>query len=66
MPYTHHTGRVIESLAEREPKTLAVMHGSTYYGDGAQALRNLATVMRELLGPKGPEEETTSAGTIKT
>lgn len=66
MPYTHHTGRVLESLAEREPKTLAVMHGSTYYGDGAQALRNLAAVMRELLGPKGPEGETTSAGMIKT
>jgi len=66
MPYTHHTGRVLESLAEREPKTLAVMHGSTYYGDGAQALRNLATVMRELLGPKGPEGETTSTDMIKT
>jgi len=66
MPYTHHTGRVLESLAEREPKTLAVMHGSTYYGDGAQALRNLAAVMREVLGPKGQEGETTSAGMIKT
>ena len=66
IPYTHHTGRVLESLAEREPKTLAVMHGSTYYGDGAQALRNLAAVMREVLGPKGQEGETTSAGMIKT
>ena len=42
------------------------MHGSTYYGDGAQALRNLAAVMREVLGPKGQEGETTSAGMIKT
>lgn len=52
VPYTHHTGRILESLAQREPKTLATMHGSTYYGDGAQALRDLGTVMREVLGPK--------------
>jgi len=51
VPYTHHTGRVLESLAQREPKTLAAMHGSTYHGDGAQALRDLAGVMREVLGP---------------
>jgi flavorubredoxin len=66
VPYTHHTGRVLESLAEREPKTLAAMHGSTYYGDGAQALRDLATVMRDVLGPKGKDGETTPIGTIKT
>lgn len=66
VPYTHHTGRVLETLAEREPKTLAAMHGSTYYGDGAQALRDLATVMREVLGPKAQDGETTSIGTIAT
>lgn len=55
MPYTHHTGRILESLAQREPKTLAIMHGSTYYGDGAQAIRDLAIVMREVLGPN-PDE----------
>ena len=52
VPYTHNTGRVLESLAEREPATLAVMHGSTYHGDGARALRDLAVVMRDVLGPK--------------
>jgi flavorubredoxin len=66
VPYTHHTGRVLESLAQNEPKTLAAMHGSTFYGDGAQALRDLATVMREVLGPKAEGRETTSIGTIKT
>ena len=66
VPYTHHTGRVLESLSEHEPKTLAAMHGSTYYGDGAQALRDLAVVMREVLGPKAQEGETTSIGTIRT
>lgn len=65
VPYTHHTGRVLERLAEHQPKTLAIMHGSTYYGDGAQALRDLAIVMREVLGPKAQEGETTSIGMIK-
>jgi flavorubredoxin len=65
VPYTHHTGRVLESLAQREPKTLAVMHGSSYHGDGAQALRGLAIVMRDVLGPKAQDGETTSAGMIK-
>lgn len=52
IPYTHHTGRVLESLAGHKPKTLATMHGSTYYGDGAQAIRDLAIVMRDVLGPR--------------
>ncbi len=52
VPYTHHTGRVLESLAQLDPRTLAVMHGSSYHGDGAQALRGLADVMREVLGPR--------------
>jgi len=66
VPYTHHTGRVLHTLAEYSPKTLAAMHGSTFYGDGAQALRDLATVMRDVLGPKAQEGETTSIGTIQT
>lgn len=65
VPYTHHTGRVLEGLAEYRPKTLAAMHGSTYYGDGAQALRDLAIVMRDVLGPKADEGETTAIGTIR-
>jgi len=65
VPYTHHTGRVLESLAEREPKTLAVMHGSSFHGNGAQALRDLAVVMRDVLGPKAEDGETTPAGMIE-
>jgi hypothetical protein len=56
---------VLETLAEYSPQTLAIMHGSTYHGNGAAALRDLATVMREVLGPKA-EGETTSIGTIKS
>jgi hypothetical protein len=29
------------------------MHGSTFRGDGARALRELASVMREVLGSAG-------------
>jgi flavorubredoxin len=52
MPYTHHTGNVLNDLASYKPRTLAVMHGSSYSGDGAQALQDLAVVMRDVLGPK--------------
>lgn len=65
VPYTHHTGRVLETLAELEPKTLAAMHGSTYRGNGAQALRDLAIIMHEVLGPKAEAGETTPIGTIQ-
>jgi len=37
-----NTGSVINSLAELAPKTLAVMHGSSFSGDAAAALRRLA------------------------
>jgi flavorubredoxin len=52
IPYTHKTGRALESLAELRPRTLAAMHGSSYSGDGSRALRELAAVMKEVLGPK--------------
>jgi flavorubredoxin len=42
MPYTPRTERILHSLAD--------LHGSTFVGDGAQALRDLAVVMRETLG----------------
>jgi hypothetical protein len=57
---------VLETLAEYSPKTLAVMHGTTYHGDGAKAIRDLAIVMRDLLGPAAEGGATTPVGTIKT
>ena len=36
------TGRTIRRLAELAPRTLALMHGPTFTGDGAAALRALA------------------------
>jgi flavorubredoxin len=52
MPYTHNTGRILEGLASLQPTTLAVMHGSSFEGNCAQALRELSTIMREVLGPQ--------------
>jgi len=49
VPYRAETGVVLERLAALEPTTLAAMHGASYRGDGAQALRGLAGVMREVL-----------------
>jgi len=51
MPYTHSTPAIVERLARLEPKTLAVMHGSVYAGDGARAIRDMGEVLREVLGP---------------
>jgi flavorubredoxin len=36
------TGKTIRRLAELAPRTLAIMHGSSFAGDGAAALRVLA------------------------
>jgi flavorubredoxin len=42
------TGATLRSLADLSPTTLAVMHGSSYSGDGAQALRDLADAYDKL------------------
>src|SRR5262249_2980910 len=34
-PYTHRTGAILNKLADLQPRTLAIMHGSSYSGDGA-------------------------------
>ena len=39
---TPTTGSTLRALADLEPKVLAVMHGSSFRGDGASALRSLA------------------------
>lgn len=50
MPYTKNTEGILQGLAALNPRTIAPMHGSAYVGDGAQAIRDLAVVMREVLG----------------
>jgi len=49
VPYTPQTDTILRRLASLAPATLGVMHGSSFMGDGARALRELATVFRELL-----------------
>jgi flavorubredoxin len=50
MPYTPYTERTLHRLADMRPSTLALMHGSTYRGDGREALLNLASAITETFG----------------
>ncbi len=50
-PYTPLTESILHGLADLRPTQLALMHGSSFAGDGEQALRDLAVTMREVLGP---------------
>jgi flavorubredoxin len=50
MPYTKHTDGILQGLANLKPRTIAPMHGSAFSGDGERAVRDLAVVMREVLG----------------
>jgi flavorubredoxin len=49
-PYTHYTGQLFEKLAALKPKRLAIMHGSSFEGDGARALSDLAAGFKEVFG----------------
>ncbi len=50
MPFTPKTEQLLKGLATLQPRTLAAMHGSTFVGNGAQALHDLGGVMREVYG----------------
>lgn len=50
MPYTPRTSRLLQKIADLKPRTLATMHGSTFAGDGEQAIKDLDSIMKELLG----------------
>lgn len=43
-----HTGQVLRSLGDLQPTTLAVMHGSSFQGDGGRVLHDLADAYDEL------------------
>ena len=47
MPYTRQTEGVLRVLADLQPQTLAVMHGSSFVGDGGRMLAELGGVIRE-------------------
>jgi len=50
VPYTPRTSQNLAKLAALEPKTLAIMHGSSFTGDCAGALRDLNVALREVFG----------------
>ena len=50
MPFTPQTRRHLEKLAALEPRLLAAMHGSSFVGDGSQALRTAADMLERRLG----------------
>ncbi|MGQ0749628.1 MAG: MBL fold metallo-hydrolase, partial [Betaproteobacteria bacterium] len=49
LPWTTRTAGQLRELAALRPQTCATMHGSTYIGDGAQALLDLGAAMEEVL-----------------
>ena len=55
MPYTPLTKGTLAKLADLKPHIVATMHGSTFVGDGATALRALARMLEETLG--GSQED---------
>ena len=48
-----HTAATMRSLGDLEPTTLAIMHGSSFSGDGRQALYDLATGYEDLVAAGG-------------
>ncbi|MDX1387996.1 MAG: hypothetical protein R3344_02345 [Acidobacteriota bacterium] len=62
-PYTPYTDRLFHKLAELEPQRLAIMHGSSFEGDGAKALRDLAVAFREVFG-RGANQGRSPQGTV--
>ena len=47
LTYTRQTEGALRSLADLKPETLAVMHGSSYIGNGDRPLTDLAGVIKE-------------------
>ena len=51
-PYNHNTPILLAELAALQPKTLATMHGSSYFGDCSKVLADLDEVMKLVWGEK--------------
>ena len=49
MPYTPYTDENFRRLADLYPSTLALMHGSSFRGDGRRAILDLAGVIKDKL-----------------
>lgn len=53
VPYTPLTSQNLLKLADLKPRTLAIMHGSSFRGDGVRALQDLNAAFREVFGGDG-------------
>jgi hypothetical protein len=51
--HSRHAGKIIERMASVEPRTLAVMHGSAWSGEGGALLRQLAKRSRRSGSARG-------------
>lgn len=51
VPYTHYTDQTLQRLADLNPQTLALMHGSSFRGDGRAEIQELARILRATIGP---------------
>jgi flavorubredoxin len=49
-PYTPYTARLFDKLAALAPERLAIMHGSSFEGDGRRALNDLGVAFRQVFG----------------
>ncbi|MGH9357603.1 MAG: hypothetical protein ACRD1O_00320 [Terriglobia bacterium] len=50
VPYTPLTSQNLRKLADLQPKTLAIMHGSSFSGDCARALTESDQAFKEVFG----------------
>ena len=51
MPWTPYTDATLQRLAALEPRTLAIMHGASFEGDGKRALQAISGELRGILNP---------------
>jgi flavorubredoxin len=51
-PYTPNTDQLFARLAELKPARLAIMHGSSFEGDGERALRDLGVAFQDVFGTR--------------
>lgn len=50
VPYTHNTKRLLHELADFKPRTLAIMHGSSFAGNARRLLHDLDPVFKGVFG----------------
>lgn len=50
MPYYKNTDNYIRTLSALDPAVLAIMHGSSYAGNGAKALTDAGEILKQVLG----------------